>query len=69
MPNQVHQEQDKAHDHSCTKGNQSFVEGTLNDTAERLAGIDEIVSGYIEGIRTKISAEKDKSIVFNVVNY
>ena len=42
------------------------VEGTLNDTAERLAGIDEIVSGYIEGIRTQISAEKDKSIVFNV---
>jgi tRNA(Ile)-lysidine synthase len=42
------------------------VEETLNETARRLAGIDEFISGYIDGIRTQISAVKDNAIVFNV---
>jgi tRNA(Ile)-lysidine synthase len=42
------------------------VEETLNETIERLAGIDEFVSDYIDGIRTQLSVIKDDTIVFNV---
>lgn len=42
------------------------VEETLNETAGRLAGIDEFVSGYIDGIRTRISVVKENTTVFNI---
>lgn len=42
------------------------VEETLNETAGRLAEIDEFVSGYIDGIRTRISVVKEKTTVFNI---
>jgi tRNA(Ile)-lysidine synthase len=42
------------------------IEETLNDTAERMACIDEFVSGHIEKIRTQISTVKGNTIVFEV---
>jgi tRNA(Ile)-lysidine synthase len=42
------------------------IEETLNETAERLAGIDEFVSGHIEGIRTQTSVVKGNTTVFDV---
>ena len=42
------------------------IEDTLNDTAERFAGINEIVSGYISGLRRNISEEKDGLITFKI---
>lgn len=41
------------------------VEETLNATAKRLAGLDKILSGHIEGIRSVISSERGQSIVFD----
>jgi tRNA(Ile)-lysidine synthase len=42
------------------------IEETLNETAERLAGIDEFVSGHIEGIRTQTSVVKGNTTVFDI---
>jgi tRNA(Ile)-lysidine synthase len=42
------------------------VEETLNETAGRLTGIDEIVSEYIDGIRSRTSIKKGTSTIFNV---
>jgi len=42
------------------------VEVTLNETAARLAGIDEIVSEYIESIRSGASFKKGTTTIFNV---
>jgi tRNA(Ile)-lysidine synthase len=42
------------------------VEETLNETAERLAGIDEFVSGHIDQIRTQTSVADDNTIVFDL---
>jgi tRNA(Ile)-lysidine synthase len=42
------------------------VKETLNETAERLSGIDEILSGYIDDIRLKISITRSAETVFNV---
>lgn len=42
------------------------IEETLNDTALRLGGLDKILSGYIEGIRSRISEKRGSSIVFNI---
>jgi tRNA(Ile)-lysidine synthase len=42
------------------------LEETLNDTAERLSGIDEIVSGYINGIRSQTSIRMATTTVFDV---
>ena len=44
------------------------VEETLNETACRLAGIDEIVSGYIDDIRSRISLKKGNAIIYNIEN-
>jgi len=44
------------------------VEVTLNETAARLAGIDEIVSEYIESIRSGASFKKGTTTIFNVEN-
>jgi tRNA(Ile)-lysidine synthase len=41
------------------------VESTLNETAERFTGINEIVAVYIKGLRDKISAQKNEYITFN----
>jgi tRNA(Ile)-lysidine synthase len=45
------------------------LEETLNDTAERLSGIDEIVSGYINSIRSQTSIRKGTAIVFDVEKF
>lgn len=42
------------------------VEETLNETAERLSGIDEIVSDYIEDIRSQTSDRKGKATFFDI---
>jgi tRNA(Ile)-lysidine synthase len=42
------------------------IETTLNETAERFSGFNEIVSEYISGLRKKISVEKDQFISFNI---
>jgi len=42
------------------------IETTLNDTAERFTGINEIVDEYILGLREKISEQKGDLITFNV---
>ncbi len=42
------------------------VEETLNETAGRLAGINEIVSSYIGSLRDRISAVKDAEIIFRI---
>lgn len=42
------------------------IEVTLNETAERLSGINEIVTGCINKIRDKISEQKDEVISFNI---
>jgi tRNA(Ile)-lysidine synthase len=42
------------------------VEETLNETAGRLAGINEIVAEYINGLRDRISAVKDAEIIFRI---
>jgi tRNA(Ile)-lysidine synthase len=42
------------------------IETTLNETAERFSGLNEIVTGHITRLREKISEEKDQLIVFNI---
>jgi tRNA(Ile)-lysidine synthase len=42
------------------------IEITLNETAERFSGINEIVSDYISGVRETISEEKEQFITFNI---
>jgi tRNA(Ile)-lysidine synthase len=42
------------------------IELTLNETAERFIGINEIVTGYISKIREKISEQKDEVISYNI---
>jgi len=42
------------------------IEITLNETAERFTGINEIVTGYISKIREKISEQKDEVISYNI---
>lgn len=42
------------------------IEFTLNETAERLSGINEIVSGVIEDIRKDVSIQVKNSISFNI---
>jgi tRNA(Ile)-lysidine synthase len=42
------------------------VEETLNETSGRLSGIDEILSGYIDGIRSMTAIKKKSEIVFDV---
>lgn len=42
------------------------VKETLNETAERLSGIDEIISCYIDDIRSQISVKRGAATVFNV---
>jgi len=42
------------------------IETTLNETAERFTGINEIVSEYISGLRERISEQKRELITFNI---
>ena len=42
------------------------IETTLNETAERFIGINEIVSEYISKLREKISEHNEDVIIFNV---
>ena len=42
------------------------VESTLNETAERFTGINEIVNDYINELRDKISSQKNEYITFNI---
>jgi tRNA(Ile)-lysidine synthase len=42
------------------------VELTLNETAERFSGLNEIVSEYISDLKEKITEEKENIITFNV---
>lgn len=42
------------------------VEETLNETASRLAGIDEILSGYVSQILTTISRNEGKNTIINI---
>jgi tRNA(Ile)-lysidine synthase len=42
------------------------IETTLNETAERFIGINEIVSDYINRLRGKISEQKGEFITFNI---
>jgi len=41
-------------------------ESTLNETAERFTGINEVVNEYIDDLREKLSEQEDKFITFNV---
>jgi len=42
------------------------VKDTLNETADRLSGIDDFITGYIDDIRSQISIVKGSEIVFDV---
>jgi len=42
------------------------IEETLNETAERLSGIHEIVTEYINGVRKKVSIKRKEGIIFNI---
>ncbi len=42
------------------------IELTLNETAGRFSGYNEIISGYISNLRKTISAEKENFITFNI---
>ncbi len=42
------------------------IETTLNETAERFTGINEIVSDYIAGLRERIQEQKSNHIAFNI---
>jgi tRNA(Ile)-lysidine synthase len=44
----------------------SSIELTLNETAERFAGFNEIISDYISHLRENVSEEKEKLTTFNV---
>jgi tRNA(Ile)-lysidine synthase len=43
------------------------IETTLNETAERFSGFNEIVSEYISGVRDSIVQQKNQFITFNVI--
>jgi len=42
------------------------IEETLNETAEKLSGIHEIVTEYINEVRKKVSANKKEAIIFDI---
>jgi tRNA(Ile)-lysidine synthase len=42
------------------------VESTLNETAKRFAGINEILSEYISGVRKNVSESRKEYITFNI---
>ncbi len=42
------------------------IETTLNETAERLSGISEIITEYINELKEKITEQQDKNISFNI---
>jgi len=42
------------------------VEETLNETAVKLAGIDEIVMDYINGLRLQLSVKRDDTTIFDI---
>jgi tRNA(Ile)-lysidine synthase len=42
------------------------IEITLNETAERFSGLNEIVSNYISRLKESISEEKEEFITFNI---
>jgi tRNA(Ile)-lysidine synthase len=42
------------------------VELTLNETAERFTGINEIVTAYIHEIKEKVSTQKNEYVTFNI---
>jgi len=42
------------------------IEITLNETAERFSGFNEIVSEYISSLRKSLSEEKEQFIIFNI---
>lgn len=42
------------------------IEETLNETAERLSGIHEIVSEYIKGVRKQVSIKRKEAIIFDI---
>jgi tRNA(Ile)-lysidine synthase len=42
------------------------IESTLNETAERFTGINEIVTGYISELRERVSAQKGNYITINI---
>jgi tRNA(Ile)-lysidine synthase len=42
------------------------IETTLNETAERFSGFNEIVSEYISGIRDSMVQQKDQLITYNI---
>jgi tRNA(Ile)-lysidine synthase len=42
------------------------VESTLNEAVERFTGINEIVTGYINELRERVSEQKNEYITFNI---
>jgi tRNA(Ile)-lysidine synthase len=42
------------------------VEETLTETAEKLAGIDEIISDYVNGIKSQLTTQNGKTVVFDI---
>jgi tRNA(Ile)-lysidine synthase len=42
------------------------IETTLNETAERFAGMNEIITGYIKKLREKVSEQKENCTYFNI---
>jgi tRNA(Ile)-lysidine synthase len=42
------------------------IEATLNETAERFTGINEIVTAYILNLRGRICEQSDESVIFNI---
>jgi tRNA(Ile)-lysidine synthase len=42
------------------------IEETLTETAKKLAGTDEIVTDYVNGIRTQLSVKNGETIIFNI---
>jgi tRNA(Ile)-lysidine synthase len=42
------------------------IETTLNETAERFYGLDEIVTEFMSQLKEKISEQKDQFIIFNI---
>ena len=44
----------------------AFELSSLNETAERFSGLNEIVTGHISRLREKISEENDQLIVYNI---
>ncbi|TAL72829.1 MAG: tRNA lysidine(34) synthetase TilS [Bacteroidetes bacterium] len=42
------------------------IETTLNETAERFTGLNEIITDYISWLREKVSEQKNDLIIFNI---